>query len=159
MMIKLALVSAFAILGTVAGRTYSRRLSLRRRYFEEMISLINSVTGDIKFRQSPLVELVTESEYKAIKPAIDAFVSYVSGKTASLQLPKQELADREYVVVNEMFSALGTYDLTTQVFVLDNYKTKLTEFYLAAKEKENRYSATAVKLGLLIGLAAGVVVI
>ena len=58
-----------------------------------------------------------------------------------------------------MFSVLGTYDLETQVFVLDNYKAKLSEFYTAAREKESRYAATAIKLGLLIALAAGVVAI
>ncbi len=157
MVIKLTLISAFAILGMVAGRAYSKRLTARRRYFEEMILLVNSITGDIKFRQSPVAELVTECEYKAIKPATDAFVRYAAGETKPLKLPKQELTDREYSVINEMFSALGTYDLETQVFVLDNYKAKLSEFYSAAREKESRYAATAIKLGLLIGLAAGVV--
>lgn len=159
MVIKLTLIAVFAILGTVAGRAYSKRLTVRRRYFEEMISLINSIIGDIKFRQSPVAELVAEGEYKAIKPASVAFVRYVSGEMKSLKIPKQELTDREYSVINEMFSVLGTYDLETQVFVLDNYKAKLSEFYTAAREKESRYAATAIKLGLLIGLAAGVVAI
>lgn len=40
--------------------------------------------------------------------------------------------------MKEMFSVLGTYDLDTQVFVLDNYKLKAEEFYAAAKDKEER---------------------
>ncbi len=157
MTVKLVLIAAFAVLGTVAGLTYSKRLASRRRYFEETISLINSISGDIRFRQTSVATLINDCEYKVIKPAVDAFSRYASGEVQILKVPKQELTEREHNIINEMFSVLGTYDLETQVFVLDNYKGKINEFYVSAKEKESKYAATAVKLGLLIGLAAGVV--
>lgn len=159
MTIKFVLIAAFAVLGTVAGLTYSKRLAFRRRYFEETISLINSISGDIRFRQSSVSTLISDCEYRAIKPAVDAFLRYASGEMQILKIPKQELTVREHNVIYEMFSVLGTYDLETQMFVLDNYKIKINEFYVAAKEKESKYAATAVKLGLLIGLAAGIVVL
>lgn len=159
MAIKFVLILAFVALGTTVGVAYSGRLTSRRRYFEEIVALINSISGDIKFRQATVATIVSEGEYKAIKPTTDAFVRYVTNESKDLKIPRQELSEREYTVIVELFSALGTYDLDTQLFVLDNYKAKINEFYASAKDKENKYAATAIKLGVLIGLGVGVVVL
>ena len=135
MTLKLTLLFMMTVTGTLIGVGLSKRLTGRRRYFEELISLINTLISDFKF------------------------IAYASGDAKELRLPRQELTEREYNFVTELFSALGTYDLDTQVFVLDNYKLKAEEFYATAKEQECRYGRTYVKLGFLFGLAAGIILL
>ena len=129
MTIKLFLLFSVTVLGTVSGLFFSKKLTRRRRYFEELILLINSLISDFRFKQSSVCDLLSSFTGNEIKPT-----------------------------VNE-FSVLGTYDLDTQVFVLDNYKLKAEEFYAAAKDKEERYGKTTVKLGFLLGLAVGIVLL
>lgn len=159
MTLKLTLLFMLTIAGTVIGLIPSKRLTRRRRYFEELISFINMLIGDFKFRQNSVAELVGSFESAELKPTLNEFTAYASGVGDKLELTRRDLSEREFIVVKEMFSALGTYDLDTQVFMLDNYKQKAEEFYAAAKEKELKYGKTYVKLGLLFGLAAGLILL
>ena len=147
MTLKLTLLFMMTVTGTLIGVGLSKRLTGRRRYFEELISLINTLISDFKFKQSSVGILLSNFKAAAVKPAVDEFIAYASGDVKELRLPRQELTEREYNFVTELFSALGTYDLDTQVFVLDNYKLKAEEFYATAKEQECRYGRTYVKLG------------
>lgn len=159
MTLKLSLLFMLTVTGTLIGVGLSKRLTGRRRYFEELISLINALISDFKFKQSSVSMLLSSFKAVTVKPVVDEFISYAAGDVKELRLPRQELTEREHNFVTEMFSALGTYDLDTQVFVLDNYKLKAEEFYAAAKEQERRYGKTYVKLGFLFGLAAGIVLL
>lgn len=159
MTLKLTLLFMMTVTGTLIGVGLSKRLTGRRRYFEELISLINTLISDFKFKQCSVGILLSNFKAAAVKPAVDEFIAYASGDVKELRLPRQELTEREYNFVTELFSALGTYDLDTQVFVLDNYKLKAEEFYATAKEQECRYGRTYVKLGFLFGLAAGIILL
>ena len=159
MTIKLFLLFSLTVLGTVSGLFFSKKLTRRRRYFEELILLINSLISDFRFKQSSVCDLLSSFTGNEIKPTVNEFIRYAKGEDRELKLSKQELSEREYGFVKEMFSVLGTYDLDTQVFVLDNYKLKAEEFYAAAKDKEERYGKTTVKLGFLLGLAVGIVLL
>lgn len=159
MTIKLFLLFSLTALGTVTGLFFSKKLTRRRRYFEELILLINNLISDFRFKQSSVCDLLSSFEAAEVKPTVNEFIRYVRGEDKELKISKLDLSEREYVFVKEMFSVLGTYDLETQVFVLDNYRLKAEEFYAAAKDKEARYGKTIVKLGFLLGLAAGIVLL
>lgn len=145
--------------GALVGVLASRRLSARRRYFEETIALINSLIGDFRFRQTNISELLSSFGGKQIRGTLNEFVAYASGKTPTLKLSRGVLTEREHKYVTEMFSALGTYDLDTQVFMLDGFKLKAEEFYAAARDKEARQGGVCVKLGALLGAAVGIMTV
>lgn len=152
---KIALLVSAAIAGGFIGLAVSRRMSERRKYFEELICLINSLISDFRFRQTTVAELVGAYKGKATERNLGEFAAYAAGEKDALELSRGCLTAREHAFVSELFSEIGTYDLDTQVFVLDNYKQKADEFYSAAREREKKYGAAAVKLGLLAGAAVG----
>ncbi len=159
MTVKLTLMFMSAVVGTFIGLILSKRLTRRRRYFEEMISLINTLIGDFRFKQNSVTSLLKSFSADETKSTVEEFIAYVDSSGSELKLSKQDLTKREHNVVYEMFSALGTYDLDTQVFMLDSYKKKFEEFYGAAKDSEERYGKVYVKLGFLFGLGLGLVLL
>ncbi len=155
-------VFGFSLLGLTTGVHFSRRITTRRRYFEDCILLINSLVGEFRFKQGKLVDvLLGESERfnRELKQNIQDFVCYICGKTDTLELNLSHCNKREKSIIVDMFSVLGTYDLDTQVMVLENFKHKISEFYESEKQRESRYCTSYVKLGILAGIAVGVLIV
>ncbi len=155
---KILLLILLTAAGGFGGVCVGKRSVRRRQYFEQIITLINSLISDFSFRQSNVCEILRSMELPALSVHIEEFCAYASGGN-ELKLSRLDLKDREYSSVYELFSALGTYDLTTQVYVLENYKTKMNEFYVECREKEKKSASTCVKLGALLGLACGVMIL
>lgn len=159
MTVKLTLMFMSAVVGTFIGLMLTKRLTRRRKYFEELILLVNTLIGDFRFKQNSVSSILKSFSADAIKSTVAEFTAFADGAERELKLSRQDLTKREYNVVYEIFSALGTYDLDTQVFMLDSYKTKLNEFYEAAKDTESRYGKVYVKLGFLFGLGLGLILL
>lgn len=143
------------------GWKISNRISSRRKYFEDLILLLNTLISDMRFSQTNLSRLlVCACPTKGkLKVSVDEFLLYVDGKTNELTLSKLDLTDREYEFVKEMFSTLGRYDLDSQVYVLTEFKRKAEEFYSACKEEENKKGKASKKLGIMAGLAIGLILL
>lgn len=159
MTVKLTLMFMSAVVGTFIGLILTKRLTRRRKYFEELILLVNTLIGDFRFKQNSVSSILKNFSADATKSTVAEFTTFADGAEHELKLSRQDMTKREYNVVYEMFSALGTYDLDTQVFMLDTYKTKLNEFYEAAKDMEARYGKVYIKLGFLFGLGLGLVLL
>lgn len=148
----------FGVVGALIGMYFSNRLARRRCYFEGMIMLVNDFSSDIRFRQTNLSDILSSQSNSAIKNNVSEFASFVDGKTEKLLITRGDLTRREYEAVKAFFSDLGTYDLSTQIIVLENHKQKFNEFYEAARKKEKEQAGMSVKLGFMLGLAIGIMV-
>ncbi|MDR0426897.1 MAG: stage III sporulation protein AB [Clostridiales bacterium] len=158
---KLLIAFLSCVAGTLFGLALSKRLTRRRRYFEELISLINLLESDLRFKQeniSILLDASTAHSVSKVRTNALEFIAYAGGGGA-LSVTKHDLTRREFAVVAEFFQSLGTLDLSTQLFVFDNYRTKLKEFYEAADRAERAMGKSYVKLGFLMGLAAGIMLL
>ena len=95
MTIKLFLLFSVTVLGTVSGLFFSKKLTRRRRYFEELILLINSLISDFKLKQSSVCDLLSSFTGNEIKPTVNEFIRYAKGEDKELKLSKQELSERD----------------------------------------------------------------
>ncbi len=158
MIIKTFVMVLCTVVGGAIGWQISARTVRKRRYFEELIYLINSLVCDISFKQTSLAQLISEKtlESVVIKQNVDEFLRYATGENKRLKISKRDLNESEYIFINELFSALGRYDLNTQVYVLEGYRRKAEEFYSEAKRMEDKRSKPAKKLGILVGMTVGI---
>lgn len=157
-----ALVFGFSLLGLTVGAHFSMRIKVRRKYFEDCISLINSLEGEVRFKQSKLTEiLLCESERfgAELKDNIHDFIRFISKKSDAFAPKLAHLTKRERSIITDMFSVLGTYDTDTQVMVLENFKGKIDELYNSEKQRESKYCSSYIKLGVLVGAAIGILVL
>ncbi len=143
----------------MAGMYFSNKLVRRRCYFEGLIMLVNDFACDIRFRQTNLSDILSSQSNPAIKNNLEELAAFVNGKTEKLFITRGDLTRREYESVKAFFSDLGTYDLNTQIIVLENHKQKFNEFYETARKKEKEQASMAVKLGFMFGLAIGIMVV
>ena len=159
MILKTFLLIVCTVLGGVVGWLISQRTIRKRKYFEQLVYLLNAISCDIKFRQPQLLYLLDESTPKTsvLRTNVDEFISYANGKSTELALSKQDLNEREYAFIKELFSTLGRYDLATQIEMLSVLRDKAAEFYDVAQREEKTKSVPARKLGLLVGLLFGII--
>ncbi len=160
-MLALLLMFAFSFLGYLIGNRLALRLSDKRRYFEELISLIERLNGDFRFRQSSVCELINKQKFKSelLNRNLSEFCAFAQGETATLNLCSSNLNESERKCVFEMFSALGRYDLDTQLIILQDFKDKIEGFYQKAVVQENKMSGAYRKIGALCGLMIGILTV
>lgn len=150
----------FAVLGAVVGNQICKKYTSRRLYFQDLLSLINLLISDFSFRQSKLKSVILDFEKSAseqMKVHCNEFIKCISGD--ELSLSKLRLTSEEHLTVEKFFTALGTLDLDTQLGQLNAYKDKFNEYYLSCKASEERYGKPSVKLGLLLGLGCGILIL
>ena len=158
MILKCILLIACTLLGGVVGWLISQRKIRKRKYFEQLVYLLNAIACDIRFKQPQLLRLLDETTPKTsnLRVNVEEFISYAEGKNAELTLSKQDLNEREFTFICELFSTLGRYDLATQLDMLSALRAKAEEFYSVAQREEKMKSVPAMKLGLLAGLLLGI---
>ena len=146
--------------GACVGKGVASALSAKRQYFEELGKLARALCGDLRFRRTPVCELLGE-EAKTIKNGLLAknvseFITYASSGGGELVLGGRGLDERERRVVYDFFASLGRYDIGTQTFVLEGMSSAIEEYENKAAECEKKWAGLAVKLGFLAGAGAGI---
>ncbi len=160
-MIKFLILIGFAILGGAVGWRISDKIVQKRKYFEDLCYLLNSISCDMRFKQTQLLRLLDEyaPKHGALRTNVDEFSSYATGKESELKLSRRDLSEREHKFIIELFSTLGRYDLSTQMLNLEALKVKAEEFFMQSKIVEEKQSLQAKKLGVMLGLLVGVLVL
>ena len=146
--------------GTVVGNQIHKKYKVKRVYFEQFLALINLLISDFSFRQSKIKTLISNFEKSVgseMKIHCNEFIKCIDGE--KLTLSKLMLTPEEYTAVENFLSALGGFDLDTQLGQLNAYKVKFNEFYLLSKEREDKYGKPSVKLGFMLGLGCGILIL
>ena len=161
MMLALLLLFTFTLTGYLVGNRFALKLSERRRYFEECSILIDHLIGDFRFKQTSICDILEQYDCKsdALKRNLEEFCSYAKGQIGELSLTTNILNESEIKCIIELFSALGRYDLDTQLIILGNFKEKISSFYNSANEQEKKMSGVYRKIGALCGLMIGILTV
>ena len=143
------------------GCKISNKFSARRKYFEDLLFLLNTLVSEMKFSQTNLAQVLEKNcpIKSKLRLNVDEFLDYVNGKTPTLTLSKHYLTEREYEFIKEMFSMLGRYDLDSQIYIIEGFKERVNDFYAVNKEEESKKSNASKKLGIMAGLAVGLLIL
>lgn len=148
------------VAGTCAGKAVGAAITAKRLYFEELAALARSISGDFRFRRTPVCELL-RAEADSVKSDrllknVDEFVTYAESGGGELSLSGFGADSRDKRVVYEFFSSLGRYDADTQTRVLEGIAAKIAERAESATLTEKKWAGLAVRLGFLSGACAGI---
>lgn len=150
------------VVGGAIGWTYSQRLVKRRKYFEQLSELLVLLSADVGFAQSDVATLL--KRYRSdcgteLSRNLDEYLRFVGGETPEPDISRHLLTDSEFIFIKAFFSALGRYDLFTQLRLLERDKMRADEFLARSRERETRQASSAIKLGALLGLMVGIVIL
>lgn len=159
MITKLLIIFLCITAATMVGFSLSKKCKQREKYFEEILLLINTLICDMKFRKDSLKILLSgfcAEKNNKLKVNILEYIDYIDSKK-ELNLSKGNLSVSEFENIKTFFTCLGTSDADTQIYELENYKQRFSDYYTLAKEKNTKYGGLYIKLGFLIGLAIGII--
>jgi hypothetical protein len=154
---KLLLVALSCAAGLLVGAFFSNSLKRKRDFFSELLSFIDSVTNDILFRQDG-IRAVASSFQGNCKSKLKSVLEEYS-RTPDVIPSFSFLAKGESRIVSDFFSGLGKADLNTEKSELSNVRCKVEEFDNFYKEKCRTRCSMFLKLGLLAGLAFGILIL
>ena len=160
-MLILIILFSFSLTGYLIGNRFALKLTDNRRYFEECSALVESFASDLSFRQSNVCDFLVQQTINSehLKRNVTEFCSFVKEGKEKLSLSLNFLNESEQKCIIELFSALGRYDLDTQLVLLKNSKQKIAGFYKGAQDKEKKMCSTYRKLGALLGLLIGILIV
>ena len=61
--------------------------------------------------------------------------------------------------MEDFFCSLGSTDSETQIFQLENHKRRFNEIYSDESEKFKKSGSMGLKLSVLLGIAAGILIL
>lgn len=161
MITKLLIVALSIVTCSMIGLMLHKNSLQKVKYYESLIAFINTLTSEIKFRQSSLKVVIQEfikNNNTSLNVHLQEFYNFLQGETSTLILSKK-LKQEETETIANFFSTLGTCDDTTQLFELENYKSKFEAIYLDKETKHKKFGGLYLKLSFLCGIAIGVLII
>ena len=152
----LLLLALGAGAGTMTGIVLYRALAARKRYFSELARFIDYVISDLKYRRTDVVTLRGGfvSADDALSTNLDEWLNGLESGQRKLTCGK--LKKTEVNEVEAILFGVGQVDLESQLFELAAAKEKVAAMQVAAQQRLDKYGALYIKLGLLAGLALGI---
>ena len=159
MQLKLMLMLMAAAAGTMIGLACYKRGAEREKYFNDIVALAVSMICDIRFTQKDIVTLVNNFEptSSVMKCHIAEFGQGIA--TGKIVLSRHGLKESEFAAVNDLFLNLGRFDSETQIFQLEGARDKLKLCGERVAERNKKYGKIQIKLGFMIGLAVGILLL
>lgn len=154
---KFIITLCLVVLGTVLGFAYSKNLSKRKTYFEDLNKFINRFVTALDYDRRTVVELM--NEFNASSELLkEHFVTIKSnileGKNSELR--KGGLDNNEYKFVVKLLSEIGTLNAVAEKRLAEKNILCLSEYCTKSKQKYEKLGKTAIKLGFLFGLLVSV---
>ncbi len=159
MQLKLFITLMFTVAGTVVGYLMYKKDREKELYFSGLKGLATSLICDIRFTRSDIGRLVSDfqSGSELLQKHKEQFV--VSLEQEGVGLEKAWLKEPHYITVKEFFYNLGRFDVDTQIFQLEASRDKLGLIAEEMSEHNKKVGKMKIKLGLLFGLALGILLL
>lgn len=142
--------------GTLTGIVFYRYMSARKRYFSELNRYLDHLVSDLKYRRTDIVSL-TEAFDTADDDLKKNLREYIGGLgSGEHKLTRGKLKAAELTEVENILFGLGRVDIDAQMFELARAKEIASGMESAAAERFKKYGTLYIKLGLLAGLALGI---
>lgn len=159
---KLFLIVSLVLLCGYVGYGLSSYYKNRRIFFEEFISLIESVNLDINFSREKIADILKSQKLnsKALEKIIKNFVVLLDNR----QLDKEKLfegvkllKDDEKCLIFSFFKSLGKFDVELQTLQLSQFKEKFSNSLQVCSSEEKKYSPMLLKLAIMVGALLGLI--
>ena len=133
------------------------KLERKKAYFSDVCSFCENFRHNLTYKQSKLKDVLAEFKFvgEDFKKDIQSFLSSPNQRFELCQI----LSRDEKCDVEKLFSSLGNVDIQTQLTLIDERKSVLDKYCTKYKEKVDKEGKLYVKLGLLFGLCAGVLIV
>ncbi|MCI8413194.1 MAG: hypothetical protein HFE47_03765 [Clostridia bacterium] len=143
----------------MVGLLHTKHKRARLLYFASCEKLTEKLIADISFRKENLCTVLTEfaaEDGSELKRHIEKFCGEPYEKFA---VNTRLLKAGERRLVSEFFASLGDSDTQTQIFSLENYKTRFSELYRDESERFKKSGGIGLKLSVLAGIAVGILLL
>ena len=158
---KLFLLFLCVAVGTLCGyivmMSYKKNLS----YLDGVCGMIGALKQNLIYKKDsvPLVLGSLPVSSSQLKKNIEEYIDFTAGKSDKRIVSRGFLSKLTFNEVSELFFALGGSDEGTQTAQLDGFTVKFDNMRTEAERKYKKYGSVAVKLGFLLGLGVGILVL
>jgi hypothetical protein len=142
--------------GAMIGLYYYNRQRARLHYFYDLVSLIDRLISDVRFRQDKLTVVMSEYAATCNSSIMTHLSEYTQCAGGQLTLSRGVLTGPEHARIHKFFASLGYTDSGTQLLELDGHRVEFAGYLDAVKNKHNKYGTVYVKLGLALGIGVGI---
>ncbi len=158
---KLLLLFLFMGMGTFCG--YAVMLSMRRRYtyLNGVCKIIGDIKRNVAYRKDSLSGMLAgvDCESAQLKKNVEEFIQYVDGKADKPQFSRGFLPKDIYDKAVDLFTSIGKSDGPTQIEQLTVFEKDFSKLCAESKKKYTDLGGVAVKLGFLLGLGVGILIL
>lgn len=158
---KLFLLFLCVAVGTLCG--YIVLLSYKKNYsyLDGVCGMISALKQNLIYKKDsvPLVLGGMPVSSSQLKKNIDEYIDFTAGKSDKRITSRGFLSKTAFDEVSELFGALGGSDEGTQTVQLDGFAARFECLRSEAERKYKKYGGVAVRLGFLLGLGLGVLVL
>lgn len=160
-MTRLLLVFLCAAVGTVIGYFILRSYRREFEYHDGVCALIGELKRNIAYRRDPATSVLDafKAESALLQKNIEEYVRFARGKEGAPEISRGFLDADGYRAVSGFFGGLGHSEEGTQTKELDSYLKTFETMRDQAQKKCKVQGAVAVKLGFLLGLGVGILII
>lgn len=158
---KLFLICLCVAVGTFCGYLVLQSYKKNYSYMDGVCGLISSLKQNLIYKKDsvPLVLGSMPVSSSQLKKNIDEYIDFTAGKSDKRIVSRGFLSKSAFDEVSELFGALGSSDEGTQTAQLDGFAAKFENLRAEAERKYKKYGTVAVRLGFLLGLGLGVLVL
>lgn len=145
--------------GALIGNVYRRSLAAKTRYYAEYTRFLRYAAADVACRRTSVPALA--ATFDTPDPNFSAHLrEWTEGlKNDSHKLSRGCLSAAEADAVGQTLFSIGRVDAETQLRQLQLAADEAAASHSAAAGKQDKYGNLAVKLGLLAGLAVGILLL
>ena len=160
MLIKLIMVCVSGTIGILVGKIFYKRYQNSYLYYNDLCVFIDSISQNLSFKQENLLTFIGSysASSEIFSTQIENFSNYISSKgvfTVSITC----ISHAEKMQIEKFFRKLGTVDIFTQRDQLSAAKSEFEQRRSSAKNNLDKKGSMSIKLGGLIGLAVGILLI
>ncbi len=159
MITKLCIVCLCMTASAMIGLAHMKNKKRRVSYFRSLVKLCDKLISEIAFRKENLNSILKEfasSDNTELSAHIGAFCD---SPYSELKIRAPFLKADERKAVEDFFCSLGSTDSETQIFQLENHKRRFNEIYSDESEKFKKSGSMGLKLSVLLGIAAGILIL
>lgn len=143
--------------GCLIGVFFYKKYKERSAYFTDVVGLIETLVVDVRYRQDGLLMVLNNYKVGLKSDFSSTIESFLNGNIGEQKISVLNKIERKRV--EKFFASLGRIDSDTQLLLLQGEKEEFTKLSTLAKEKFVKYGSMFIKLGFLLGIGIGILLI
>lgn len=167
MLFKILSAIGCIIIGLLIGFKLGYKYVLREKFLTDIVAFLDYYSGEINFNKTKLKELLDnfcENCGEELRAALLEFNGLIRQNTeiatGLLESDCYKALDKEEAErLKQLLCSLGTSDSETQANMISSYREYFSKKQAEAFAEKKKYSSLYYKLGGLVGIGAGILLI